>query len=70
VDVAGVDVEVEVPADTDLTIRRGDIGSRLVLEDLPPGPIQLTLKDRDGREVEFRTVVKEGEDRAETVLFE
>ena len=51
---------------TDYSIRPGEFA----LLNLPPGPIEIPLEDRDGREGTLRTIVVEGESRVVEVVLE
>ena len=71
----GLDLEDLLPAGPvgpkgKVGIQGLSVGDKIPLEDLAPGPIELTLTDRSGRTGTFRTVVEEGENRTETVLLE
>jgi hypothetical protein len=60
---------VLLPDRDDLTLSPEGPGEILVT-DLPPGPLELGLEDRDGRKGVLRTIVREGEVRVETVVLE
>jgi len=65
----GRPVPVLVPERDDLTARASGPGE-IVLTSVPPGPLSLVLKDREGRSATLRTTLREGEIRVETVTLE
>jgi hypothetical protein len=69
VDDTGAPVNVLVPEDIEFTVARGEETGVLVLTEIEPGAVDLTLRDATGRTASFRTVVEEGEQRTESVLM-
>jgi hypothetical protein len=67
VDRGGSPVFVIPPPDLDT---KGVRAGEFALLNLPPGPLEIPLEDRDGRKGVLRTVVVEGESRVVEVVLE